>query len=153
MSSPGDSPLSPTLGPVPTSPAERALDDALALVERLSAVIEAHLAELLELAPRLVLGRGLHDGAWLLGVTGDRERDGAAFGRLVFQLRVGAAAGELRCTARGTAGARDRHVEELELALDDGAPAALADFTERVVLGFADAYFSCDPATTRRPQS
>jgi len=153
MTTPGDSSASPTLSPAQPSSAERALDDALALVERLSAVIESSLAELLELAPRLSLRRGLHDGAWELGVRGDRERDGAAFGRLVFQLRVDAEAGRARCVARGTAGARDRRAEELEFALDDGATAALAEFTEGVVLGFAGAYFSSDPATTRSPQS
>ncbi|GJM21875.1 MAG: hypothetical protein DHS20C15_17900 [Planctomycetota bacterium] len=147
MNPPGNP--SPTLAPVEVRPAERALDDTLALVERCGATLEERLAALCDLAPRLELKRSLHAGAWIFGVAGERDRDGAAYGRLSFHLNVRAGDERLVCVARGSAGGRDRRSEELDVALSDEPLVALADFAERIVLSFAGAYFASDRATTR----
>lgn len=149
MNPPGNSAATPTLSPAEPSSAERALDDTLALVERCGATLEERLAALCELAPRLELQRGLHAGAWIFGATGQRERDGAGFGRLAFHLEVRASDARLSCTARGSAAGRDLRSEQLEVALTSEPLVALAEFAERTVLSFAETYFASDRATLR----
>lgn len=115
--------------------------------------LEAPLAELAALAPRLRLDRRLHDGAWVVGLAGDRVRDAEAFGRVAFELRALPDDARVSCSFRATAGGKDLTSRHCELSPDDQGAAALAEFAESALLAFAKAYFVIGSTTTRSASS